>query len=122
MIKHLDQVSLCNGMGRKWNDASYYGIRTKRYFKYLDTMLTKLFKEATKQNVEVNPALLEQILNITARQNNLTHTITKLVEVLDTNQRLMDMENLVHSIPAGTLAKAARESEDWKNRGWDFQR
>ena len=105
-------------MGRKWNDGSYYGIRSKRYFKYLDTMVVKLFKEAAKQNVEVNPKLLEQILNITARQNSIVHSIIKLIEALDNNQRLMDIEHLINSIPAGTLAEAARNNPDWKNKGW----
>lgn len=109
-------------MGRKWNDASYFGIRTMRYFKYLDTMLIKLFKEAGKQNADVNPELLEQILNITARQNTNIHTITKLVEVFDNNQRLLDIEKLINLAEPGSLAKAARESEDWKNKGWELSR
>jgi len=34
----------------------------------------------------------------------------------------MDIEKLVRLAEPGALAKAARESEDWKNRGWDFNR
>ena len=104
-------------MGRKWNDGSYYGIRTKRYFKYLDTMLVKLFKEATKQNVEVNPVLLQQILNITARQNSHVHTITKLIESADGNQRIMDIEHLINAIPAETL-REARDTVRRSNPQW----
>ena len=102
-------------MGKIWSDGSYYGIRTKRYFNYLDTMLRRLFKEAMAQGTSVSPEVLEQILRLTARQNHLVYTITKLNETMDLNQRLMDMEKLLQAIPPELLSKSSYV-DGWRAR------
>ncbi len=89
-----------------WNNGTYYGKKTKTYFKKLDKLLIKLFDNALSNNQSITPELLDQILKITGRQNTLAHTITKLVETLDTNQRLLDIEKLINSIPASAIAQA----------------
>ncbi len=93
-------------MAIAWNNGSYYGKRTKRYFNYLDRLLSKLFKEALDDNNNISSEQLEQIIKITGRQNTLAHTITKLVETLDTNQRLLDIEKLLNSVPPEAIARA----------------
>ncbi len=90
----------------RWNEGSYYGKKTKIYFRKLDKLLMKLFNEALNDNQTITPELLDRILKITGRQNTLAHTITKLVETLDTNQRLQDIERLINSIPPDAIAKA----------------
>ena len=93
-------------MAIAWNNGSYYGQRTKRYFNYLDRLVTKLFKEALDDDNKISPDQLDQIIKITGRQNTLAHTITKLVETLDTNQRLLDIEKLLNSVPPEAIARA----------------
>lgn len=104
-------------MKYNWSDSNFYGTKQKRYFSYLDTMLKRLFKEALKQKTELNPELLEQIMNLTARQNTIVHSITKLFETMDGAQRLMDIEQLINAIPAATLAEA-RDVVKKNNSNW----
>ncbi len=89
-----------------WNNGSWYGMRTKRYFNYLDRIVVKLFKQALDDNTKIDADLLDHIIKITGRQNTLAHTITKLVETLDTNQRLLDIEKLINSVPPDAIARA----------------
>ena len=90
-----------------WNNGSYYGKKTKRYFMMLDKMIIKLFNKIGESDnlTSVNESM-ELILKLTGRQNTLAHTITKLVETLDTNQRLLDIEKLLNSVPPEAIARA----------------
>jgi len=90
-------------MGYAWNDSSYYGKRTKRYYKFLDTLLKKLFKQAAEQT-PLDAELLDQIIKLTGRQNDFTRTIMKLVETMDIIQRLTDLEKKVQLISPGSGA------------------
>ncbi len=94
-----------------WNNGAYYGRKTKKYFRHLDTLITKLFKKLNDDSLTHAQLTetLEIILKLTGRQNTLAHTITKLVETLDTNQRLLDIEKLINSIPPDAIARARVE-------------
>ena len=74
----------------------------------IDKMIIKLFKRVNDETLTKAELadLLEQILKLTGRQNTLAHTITKLVETLDTNQRLLDIEKLINSVPPEAIAAA----------------
>ncbi len=95
---------------KRWNDGSLYGKKTRRYFMYLDKLIIKLFKQLLDDGQSINNDQLDKLLKMTGRQNTLAHTITKLVETLDTNQRLLDIEKLINSIPPDAIAKA-READ-----------
>ena len=89
-----------------WNEGAYYGKKTKTYFKWLDTIIMRLFKDAADETRPVDKDALETLVKLTGRQNTLAHTITKLVETLDTNQRLLDIEKLLNSVPPEAIARA----------------
>ena len=91
---------------KRWNDGTFYGRKTKRYFVYLDRLIIKMFKQLLTDDIPINNDQLDKLLKMTGRQNTLAHTITKLVETLDTNQRLLDIERLINSIPPDAIAKA----------------
>lgn len=96
---------------KRWNDGSLYGLKTKKYFLMIDKMIIKLFNQSMAIDQTIDNDTLDKLLKLTGRQNTLAHTITKLVETLDTNQRLLDIEKLINSIPPDAIAKA-REQPD----------
>ena len=93
---------------KRWNDGSLYGLKTRKYFLMIDKMIIKLFNQMIDETIDNDT--LDKLLKLTGRQNTLAHTITKLVETLDTNQRLLDIEKLINSIPPQAIAQA-RELE-----------
>jgi SulP family sulfate permease len=55
--------------------------------------------------------MIDRIVKLSGRQNSFAHSVTKLVETLDTNQRLIDIEKLLNAIPVEAIA-AARVDEN----------
>ena len=87
-------------MRASWNDASLYGKKAKRYFLLLDKMIIKLLKKESPTLEDI-----EQIVKLTGRQNTITHTISKLVENMDTNARMIKLEKLFDNVPAEVIGK-----------------
>lgn len=79
-------------------------------------MINRLFREASKKGTTIDNETLDQILKLTGRQNTLAHTITKLVDEMDTNQRLLDIEKLLNNVTPDALAAARERSSDWRDR------
>jgi len=106
-------------MAAPWFDITYMGKRQKRYFKLLDKMLLKLFKQAAKQEGTIQPELFDQIIKLTGRQNTTSTAISKMYADTLSEERYDDMRFLLEQVPAEALRKAA-EHPRWKNRNWAF--
>ncbi len=100
-----------------WFDINFMGKKQKRYFKLLDKMLIKLFKEAAKQDGVIQPELFDQIIKLTGRQNTTSTAIAKMYADVIADNRVKDIEFIIEQIPAEALQKAA-EHPRWKNRNW----
>ncbi len=90
-----------------WDDGNYYGRKSRNSFRRLDKLLAKQF--ALCKNDTVDDATLDRILKIISKQNNIAHTVTKLVESLTANTKLLELDKLVHLVPADVLAKWIKE-------------
>ena len=68
----------------------------------------KNIKEAIASGTPVKPETLELIVRLTGRQTVLIHSVTKLIETADTNQRLMNIESLLDAISPEALREASQ--------------
>ncbi len=100
----------------KWDNGAYFGTRQKRYYKFLDSLLMKLLKQAKDEGVNVSNETLDRIIVLTGRQNTLVNSITKLVENLSINQKVDDIERIIMKVPAGALSEAMKDDSVWGKR------
>ena len=104
-------------MKSNWFDINYMGKKQKRYFKFLDTLLIKLFKEAKKQDGKLDPDLFDQIIKLTGRQTTISAGITKMYNDVIAESRVRDIEFLLDNVPSEALREAAKHPR-WANRNW----
>ena len=99
-----------------WDDGNYYGRKSRNNFRRLDKLLAKQF--ATCKDDAVDDTTLDRILKIISKQNNIAHSITKIVDSLTLNKRMYELERLIHLIPADVLAKWIKTVPQHERDSW----
>lgn len=93
-------------MVKKWNDGSYYGQKTRNYFRKLDKKLNALL-----DSEDNSPEHIESIVKLAKTQSQNIHSITKLIDTMDTNQRLQKIEDFMNYVPNDTIDAAVEKAK-----------
>jgi len=88
-------------MGTKWNDASYYGAKTKNYFRKVDKKLNALL-----DSEDNSPEQLESIVKLAKTQSQHIHSITKLNDSVETQTRMLKIEAFMTYASQDSLEEA----------------
>ena len=100
----------------RWDDGEYYGKKSRNNFRRLDKMLNKEFDSC--QDKSVDDATLERILKIITKQNNIAHTITKLVEALTLNKKMIELNHIIHAVPPDVISKWVQSTPELQTPEW----
>lgn len=97
-------------MAVRWDNGDYYGKKNKIYFKKLNTMIMNLFTQVGEGQVDNDT--LENILKLIDKQQKVAYTVTKLVDTLSINQRMVNIEQMLEMVPVEVLATAKKDYEN----------
>ena len=84
-----------------WSNLSYYGKKLKRDFTHLNTLVNKAQQKEDLDEIEI-----DTLLKMMKHKTTIALTITKIIELLDTTQRLDDIEKIIEAISPEALLEA----------------
>lgn len=84
-----------------WNNVPFYGRKLKRDFAHLDTLTKKIFAQD-----EISLDAIETVLKMLHHKRNIALTVTKMIEISDTTQRLENIERIIENVSPEVLAEA----------------
>ncbi len=86
-----------------WTNLSYFGVRIKRDFSHLDTLIKN------SKNVEnPNDLEIETMLKMMKHKTTIATTVTKMMDLMDTTKRIENIETLLHAVSPEALAEAQK--------------
>lgn len=74
-------------MVKKWNDPSYYGAKTRNYFKKVDKKLNVLL-----DSEDNSPENVESVVKLSKIQYQNIHSVVKLNDSVDNQARFLKIE------------------------------
>jgi len=102
-------------MATAWHDISYFGKKQKRYYKFLDTILMRLLKQAVKENGKLDAELFDQIIKLTGRQNQTGLAIAKMYSDVSIQEDMKQIKCIIDNVSPEVLQEAVKNTE-WEKR------
>ena len=87
----------------KWNNISYYGKKLKRDFTHIDKLIYKI---DIAEGTVIDPQIIDTIIKMMRQKTNIASQITKMVNEIDTANRLENIEKILLAISPEALAEA----------------
>ena len=85
-----------------WTNLSYYGLKIKKDFTLLDTLLKK-YKDVDLEDLEI-----DTMLKMMKHKATIATTITKMMDIMDTTKRIENIETLLQAVSPEALAEAQK--------------
>ncbi len=86
-----------------WTNLSYYGLRLKRDFTHLDTLIKK-----SKKIENLNDLDIDTMLKMMKHKATIAMDVTKMMELTDTIKRVENMEAILRAVRPEALAEAQK--------------
>ena len=85
-----------------WTNLSYYGLKIKKDFTLLDTLLKK-YKDRDLEDIEI-----DTMLKMMKHKTTVATTLTKMMDIMDTTKRIENIETLLQAVSPEALAEAQK--------------
>jgi hypothetical protein len=85
-----------------WTNQAYYGLKLKKDFSLLDTLLKKY------RGVDLDDLQIDTMLKMMKHKATVAMNITTMMEKMDTANRLENMEALIRAVTPEALAEAKK--------------
>ena len=85
-----------------WTNQSYYGLKLKKDFSLLDTLLKK-YRDRDLDDLEI-----DTMLKMMKHKATVAMNITTMMEKMDTANRLENMEAIINAVTPEALAEAKK--------------
>lgn len=86
-----------------WTNLSYYGLRLKRDFTHLDTLIKKSKKIENPNDLDI-----DTMLKMMKHKATIAMDVTKMMELTDTIKRVENMEAILRAVRPEALAEAQK--------------
>jgi len=85
-----------------WTNQAYYGLKLKKDFSLLDTLLKKY------RGVDLDDLEIDTMLKMMKHKATVAMNITTMMEKMDTANRLENMEAIINAVTPEALAEAKK--------------
>ena len=85
-----------------WTNLSYYGLKIKKDFTLLDTLLKK-YRDVDLEDIEI-----DTMLKMMKHKTTIATTLTKMMDIMDTTKRIENIEKLIRAVSPEALAEAQK--------------
>jgi len=85
-----------------WTNQAYYGLKLKKDFSLLDTLLKKY------RGVDLDDLEIDTMLKMMKHKATVAMNITSMMEKMDTANRLENMEAIINAVTPEALAEAKK--------------
>jgi len=85
-----------------WTNLSFYGLKIKKDFTLLDTLLKK-YRERDLEDIEI-----DTMLKMMKHKTTVATTLTKMMDIMDTTKRIENIERLLQAVSPEALAEAQK--------------
>lgn len=86
-----------------WTNLSYYGIKLKRDFTHLDTLIKKAKGVENLDDIQI-----DTMLKMMKHKATIATTVTKMMDIMDTTKRIENIERLLQAVTPEALAEAQK--------------
>lgn len=85
-----------------WTNPAYYGVKLKKDFTLLDTLLKKY------RGVDLNDLQIDTMLKMMKHKATLAMDITKMLETTDTAKTIEEIQKIIQAVSPEALAEAQK--------------
>ena len=85
-----------------WTNLSYYGVKIKKDFTLLDTLIKK-YRDRDLEDIEI-----DTMLKMMKHKTTIATTATKMMDIMDTTKRIENIERLLQAVSPEALAEAQK--------------